>query len=248
MAHKTPSFPQALSQVPLLQEARPAARAALAHRAQYQTKGKGYVLFTKDDIADWFYLIDRGWVKLFTETIDGDEMVLDLLSAHDLIGETSPFYHKTYAVSAEMATGGGYWMFPLRWIEDEIKNHPPFAMAMMRYMAHKKAMRDKHIEHLTLQDAAQRLGCFLLRLLPPGAVMTERARLTLPVDKYLIANYLGMKPETFSRALARLQDELGLDVDGAEITVPRPDRLVTYTCRACSDVYPCRDRVLKVVG
>jgi hypothetical protein len=48
-----------------------------------------------------------------------------------------------------------------------------------------------------------------------------------------------MKPETFSRTLAKLGDEVGVISEGAQVTVPRLDDLVRYTCRACSNAFPC---------
>lgn len=228
--------------VPLLSQARDTSRAALGSVAKRHTGEKGYLLFSQNDAADWFYVIEGGWVKLFSETIDGDDVILDLMTRGDIFGETTYFYNKSYPFNAEIVEQAVFWMIPTSWIEAEIKSHPPFAIAMMQHMAHLKISRDKQIEHHTLQDASQRLGCFLLRLNrgeERGAV-----DLTLPVDKHLIANHLGMKPETLSRALSKLSQELGVLVDGMHIHVPSFQALITYTCRTCSDVFPCQDRAV----
>lgn len=225
--------------VPLLSQARGESRAALEAVAKRHTGEKGYLLFNQHDVADWFYVIESGWIKLFSETIDGDDVILDLMSKGDIFGETTYFYNKSYPFNAEIVEESAFWLIPASWIESEIKSYPPFAMAMMHHMAHLKTERDKQIEHHTLQDASQRLGCFLLRLRSngePGAV-----DLTLPVDKHLIANYLGMKPETFSRALSKLGQELGIKVDGMTIHIPSFQSLITYTCHTCSNIFPCDD-------
>ena len=59
------------------------------------------------------------------------------------------------------------------------------------------------IEQLKAQTGAQRVAEFLLELCP-----TEEGActVTLPYDKILIAGRLGMKPESLSRAFARLRE------------------------------------------
>ena len=58
------------------------------------------------------------------------------------------------------------------------------------------------IEQLTAQTGAQRVAEFLLELCP---VPEGPCAVTLPYDKVLIAGRLGMKPESLSRAFARLR-------------------------------------------
>jgi CRP-like cAMP-binding protein len=226
-----------LSSIPLLSHARASSRAALSSVAKRHTGEKGYLLFEQHDVADWFYVIESGWVKLFSKTIDGDDVILDLMTRGDILAETTYFYNKSYPFNADIIEPAAYWMIPATWIEAEIKSHPPFAIALMQHMAHLKMGRDKQIEHYTLQDASQRLACFLLRLY--DGVDRGAVDLFLPVDKHLIANYLGMKSETLSRALSKLSQELGLMVDGMAIHVPSFQAMITYTCRACSHVFPC---------
>ncbi len=228
------------SEIPLLKQARPDSLQRLAELSKRQTGKKGYLFFSQNDIADWFYVIENGWVKLFSETINGEEIILDLLTKHDIFGETTFFHNNSYSFHAEMIEPGEIWMIPTTWIQAEIQNYPPFAMAMMTHMAHLKTSRDKQIEHHTIQDASQRLACFLLRLY--DGQKSGPIKLMLPIDKHLIANYLGMKPETFSRALIKLNKELDLEIEGMQIRINHLNDLVTYTCQTCSDVFPCFDR------
>jgi CRP-like cAMP-binding protein len=52
---------------------------------------KGRLLFTHQETATHFYVILQGWVKLFRETLDGAQAVVDILSDHHMFGETSIF-------------------------------------------------------------------------------------------------------------------------------------------------------------
>jgi len=59
------------------------------------------------------------------------------------------------------------------------------------------------VERLKAQTGAQRVAEFLLDLCPADA---GSCTVTLPYDKVLIAGRLGIKPESLSRAFARLRE------------------------------------------
>ena len=110
---------------------------------------------------------------------------------------------------------------------------------MLSAMARYRRRQDQELEHRTIQNAPQRIGCFLLRLTRQDA--EGPVTIHLPYDKTLVASRLGMQPETFSRALAKLRDATGITVRGATIEMDSLDRLVRYSCAACSSEFPCQD-------
>jgi len=73
----------------------------------------------------------------------------------------------------------------------------------------------EHIEQIKVLDAPQRVGDFLLRLC---CRREGRCIVELPYEKSLIAMRLGMKPESLSRALARLRP-LGVAVEREQVTI-----------------------------
>jgi CRP-like cAMP-binding protein len=225
------SLPSVFHTIPetRLNDLRAAAR--LAHHK------KGHIILTQGDVADWFYIVQSGWVKLYRETLNGNEVILDLVNTNGMFGETAYFLNQTYPFSAETLVDCAIWSIPQSCLIQAIQNTPAFAMALMTHMARAQTARDKDLEHHTTQNAAQRLGCFILRLCENDAAGS--VILTLPLDKHIIAGYLGMKPETFSRTLAKLGTDVGLTIDGDQIHIPRLNDLVRYTCQSCSNVFPC---------
>ncbi len=200
---------------------------------------KGKVLFIQEDSAEYFYLITNGWVKLFRETIDGTEAVVDVLTKSHLFGETSVFEQDTYSFSAQCVEDSHILMLPTKLLRHAIENNNQMALNMLSSMSAYRRRQGREIEHLNIQNAPQRIGCFLLRLCPEnpsGAVI-----LNLPYDKTLIASRLGMKPETFSRALAKLKSETNIQIKGPVVTISDIDALISYTCNQCSSSFPCED-------
>ena len=85
-----------------------------------------------------------------------------------------------------------------------------------RYRAVVKAQKD-----LKLRTGVERLANYLLRQeIEQGGT----GHLTLQIDKRTLAGRLGMTPENLSRAFGTLKP-YGVEVDGAEITLTKPEDL-----------------------
>jgi CRP-like cAMP-binding protein len=110
---------------------------------------------------------------------------------------------------------------------------------MLQLMSHFRRQQDTELEHRNTQNAPQRIGCFLLRLCKPDA--TDSVVLYLPYDKNLVASRLGMQPETFSRALNKLKEKTDIIINGATITIPSLEKIIHFSCSACSSHFPCQD-------
>ena len=214
---------------------------SLHQNAAVQKLSKGQVVFINHDPAERFYVVLSGWVKLFRETLDGAQAVVDILPASHMFGETSIFENDTYPYSAEAAEPARVLSMPLSLLKTEIKTNSKLALDMLSSMAHYRKQQAQEIEHLSLQNAAQRIGCFLLRLADQDA--NGPVQIHLPYDKTLVAARLGMQPETFSRALAKLKTATSIDVQGATISLESLNQLVNYSCTACSSEFPCKDLV-----
>ena len=86
---------------------------------------------------------------------------------------------------------------------DLLQAHPETAISVLSAtFLHLQGLVEQ-IEQLKARSGAQRVAEFLLELCPEGA---QSATVRLPYDKALIAGRLGMKPESLSRAFARLRD------------------------------------------
>lgn len=223
----------------LFRSGSPAFKEKLEKEANLTRIHKGQVLFIAQEDADKFYIIHTGWVKLFRETFDGTQAIIDILSQNHMFGETSIFEDDAYPFSAEAIEPSEIISFPLSLLKNEIENNPAFSIAMLSSMARYRKQQDLEIEHRTLQNAPQRIGCFLLRL----ANQEHKGPITihLPYDKTLVASRLGMQPETFSRALSKLKDATGISVKGSTIEINNLSDLSGFSCAACSSEFPCQD-------
>lgn len=216
--------------------------AALAATTTRRTTAKGDVLFNHGDTLHHVVLILNGWVKLSRSTLDGAEAVLDVMSTGHLVALHDMFGAGTHTSTATVVEAAEILLIPAPRLMAVLDRKPHLAMTFLRDMATTQNMLEQELEGRTLQKAPQRLGCFLLRLVPPSAQTGNKAPVTLqlPFDKTLLAARLGMQPETFSRALSKLKKDLGITVLGGSITIPNVQALVAHTCSACSGNFPCQ--------
>lgn len=213
-------------------------RQQFATQAHLEPYGKNTSLFLTDDKVESFFLIISGQVKVYRATQSGEEAVLDILGSGQLLGDSALFNDHRAIHSAETVAETNLLRLPLSLLEKAVDTQPDVAKAMLKRVAAQNRQQDKELEHAKLQSASQRIGCFLLRLLdaPEQGVFS----ITLPYDKTLIASRLGMQPETFSRALAKLKTETGLRINGAAVEGDDIQTLARYACAACASCYPCK--------
>ena len=234
-----PNIGEILRGLPLFKNASDDFFSELLGNVSVQKYPKGKILFLHGDEAERFYLIQSGWVKLFRETLDGAQAVVDIFTAGHLFGETSIFEGSIYPYSAEVVEQGYIVSMPLSLLKSEIEANNKLALDMLSSMARYRRQQDQEIEHRSLQNAAQRIGCFLLRLTNQDT--NGKVKIHLPYDKMLVASRLGMQPETFSRALKKLKEQTGIEINGATISMDSLDQIVSYSCAACSAEFPCKD-------
>lgn len=245
----TPHLPDAnagnmttyLASLPLFNGVSGDALAALAASTAALSVTRGHILCHQDDAADRLYIITKGWVKLHRDTLDGQEAVLDMLTAHHHCGESALAEGTRYSWSAEAVEDSEVLAIPMQSARQLSLTEPAFLYNVVQAMAQHERQRDDELEHLKIQHAPQRIGCFLLKLVPQASLHGDVPcpPLHLPYNKSLLAMRLGMKAETFSRAFNTLKSEVGLQVEGATVTIPDVPRLADYTCSCCSKQFPC---------
>jgi len=183
--------------------------------AVFRTHHRHSLLFVQDDAVDRFFVVITGWVKLFRQTPGGEEAIIEVFGPGDSFGEAAMFMTGRYPVSAEIVEDARLIEIPAEPFRRRIHGDADLAFRMLGSMSSKLKGFVRRTEQFNSYNAPQRVAQFLLRYC--GATRDGSA-IRLPYDKFLIAGRLGMKPETFSRALAALRD-VGVDVDRNEVRV-----------------------------
>lgn len=213
--------------------------AEFSSAAQVLDSEKGQMLFLQDDPSEWFYFVVSGWIKLFRETVDGGEAVLDVLTSGHIFGEAAILDGGMHTVGAAVVEKTVLLRLPATILKNAIAKNHKVALGMLASVSRQRRQQTQDIEKLSLQNTSQRIGCFLLRMCKTSDVTS--AEFKLPYDKSLIAARLGMQCETFSRALNKLRKETSITVKGSSVGIPDVSELAAFSCSNCSQEFPCHD-------
>lgn len=196
----------------------------LLRDASIRDHPKGQLLFQQGDTADRFYVVLGGWVKIFRLTPDGDEAVMALFARGESFAEAAMFMGGQFPASAEVVEQARLLRVESRPFKNRLHAEPEIAVAMLASVSLRMHYLVGQIEQLQVRSGTQRVADFLLKLCSAEDGPTEIA---LPYDKSLIASRLGMKPESFSRALARLRD-LGVRTERSRVSIADAAALAEY--------------------
>lgn len=206
----------------------------LLHGAAPRPHAKNHMIFEQGDKATAFYIVLEGWVKVFRPSLSGDEAVFGVFAAGETFGEAAMFIGGHYPAAAQAVEDSRLIAVQSKVFRDQLTKHPDFAFQMLGAMSRHLHSLVLQVEQLQTRSSAQRLAQFLVSLAP---VKEGSAVLVLPYDKSLIAHRLGMKPESLSRAFARLRVQ-GVSTDGNRVLVDDMSHLRGY-----GDEGPMRERM-----
>jgi len=178
-------------------------------------------VFRQGDPATAFFIVVDGWVKLYRITVAGDEAIIHVFAKGDSFAEAVAFTGQPYPATAEAVSNARIVRIPADHVIRCIRGMPDIALAMIASTSQHLHHLVQQVEQLKAQTGVQRVAEFLASLCPPG---NDTCTIALPYDKALIAGRLGLKPESLSRAFAKLR-AVGVDVHASHVEVRHPDRL-----------------------
>ena len=192
------------------------------------------LLFSQGDPADSFFVILEGRVKLFTATEDGDENVVNVFGEGRSFGEAAMFASGRFPVNAEVVEDARLVRIMADHLFSHLAENKDLAFRMLAVMARRHRQFQQDITDIKSKTPGQRLGGFILaQTLAQTDVLSGSVSTSLPFDKALIAARIGIKPESLSRALARLRD-IGVDCQGRDVHIEDIQRLREF----CEETEP----------
>jgi len=203
--------------------------------AQIRSYKKGKFIYLQGDAAKFFYVVGGGWIKLFRTMPEGQEVIIDLLTTGHTFGEDAVFEQERHACSARVVEDVQLLSIPADLLKHQIRLNPSLALNMFTTMSKHHRHHSGALAFNTMLSAPQRIGCFLLRLCVGDN--KKRAAFNLPYDKSLIADTLGMKSATFSRALAILKQKTQVRMSGPSVEIDSVQKLAEYVYGPESGVY-----------
>ena len=198
---------------------------------------KGGFFFYQGDPALQVLLLTAGRVRLAQVTPDGQQVVLNLISAGAIFGIISVIQATDYPVSAQAMEDSTALVWPRQIMMQLVEKFPPLALNAMRLMADHIQETQNRLRELSTERVERRLARTLLRLAAQTGVKTpEGVQIGLPLTRQDLAEMIGTTLYTVSRILSQWEGQ-GLVRSGRERVIIRfPHGLV-----AIAENLPARD-------
>jgi CRP/FNR family transcriptional activator FtrB len=176
--------------------------------------GHEHHLYALGDKVEEVYVILDGHVELSVE-IDGRRSVVEVARKGTVIGDAALFGDGKFLMTARVLSSASLLAIPAASFRAKLEPRIDIITHMLSTMSFRLRMLVRQIAELKLKTTAQRLGSFLLSMV---SAEEGAATVRFPYDKKLVADELGMKPESLSRALSKLA-KVGVDSRADNVVV-----------------------------
>jgi len=210
---------------------------ALAGRSVERRFARDEVLFIAGEEARGLFVIVEGSVRAFRESVEGREQVIHVERAGATVAEVPVFDDGTFpsTVAAEEETSALF--IDRRDVRRLCIEHPEIALAALKVLASRLRRCAELVEALSLREVGQRLARFLLN---EARAKGERAgtglRVELTHTNQQIAARVGSVREVVSRALARLQHDGLIALEGRALDIPNESALAAFAGEERNDL------------
>jgi CRP-like cAMP-binding protein len=165
----------------------------------------GTTIFSRGDDAEFVYVVDQGIVRITRTALSGQRRILAFMAPGDLFGIPDC---GVYANTAETVGPAKLHRFSWPKLRQLMTEEPLLQHTLLIKLAHDFRQAQRQMMMLGQQSAHQRLAMFLLDFIRnPDFYDKALARLTIPVNRFDLADYLGTTRETAARAMTRLEEK-----------------------------------------
>jgi CRP-like cAMP-binding protein len=210
---------------------RPAAEPAASPDSLAALEGLGVVialgrdepLFRPGDTAEFYFKVLKGAVRSCQVLVDGRRHIGEFFLAGDFIGLDAV---ESYAFAAEAIVDASLIRYSRRKVEALAAEEPRVGQSLVEIMRSGLAAARERMLLLGHMTAMERIACFLLDL----SKRRNDGRISLPMTRTDIGDYLGLTMETVSRVLSQLRSDGIITQHGLhELTLVKPAALAELT-------------------
>jgi CRP/FNR family transcriptional regulator len=173
------------------------------------------MLFSQNQEASGFYLIDSGQIKIFRMAADGREQIIHLFGEGEIFGEVPVFQGSVYPAYAQAGKKSKVIYFSREDFLALGKKQPEILLSLLAVLSMRLRNFVELIDDFSLKDITARLAKFLCANCAGCNVRAVK----LPFTKTELASRLGTIPATLSRTFKKLADLDIIKVSGNRIEI-----------------------------
>lgn len=198
----------------------------VAQTLDLRTFPEGIYLFFEGDPPTYLYVIVRGHVALIRHTLEGRDVVLDVMRPGNMVGELAIFEGVPYSASGKTLDAVTAVVIPREQFHHMLARYPRLASAVIFDLTRRVRHLSDLVQSLAIERVEQRLARILLRLARiSGEAQQEGILIRLPLTRQDLADMAGTTVETTIRTLSRLRREGIVDTMHGHVLIRDMKRL-----------------------
>ncbi|MCC5968585.1 MAG: helix-turn-helix domain-containing protein [Pararhodobacter sp.] len=187
---------------------------ALMEKSYAQNFPAGLELIRQGDPADFLHVVLEGSVELYASWA-GRECTMAVVRPVSTFILAACIKDAPYLMAARTLGRSRLILVPSADLRQIFRRDPEFAVSVIDELAACYRTMVRNAKSLKLRNSRERVASYLLR---QSRLAGDVASYMLPVEKRLLASYLGMTPENLSRTLRTLESA-GVKVDGMRVII-----------------------------
>ena len=188
------------------------------------------VIFRKGDEGDSLMIVAEGKVKIRSTSLDGREIVLNLIDTGEVFGEIAMLDGHERSGDAVAVGDVCLLVISRRDIVPILHNHPQVSVRLMFLLCERLRRTSEQVEDLVFLVQSVRLAKTLLRLAQQfGVPGQDSVAIELKMSQRELGSLVGMRREALNRQLGTWREEGLIEVSDGRIiicNVPAFERLL----------------------
>lgn len=188
---------------------------------------EGETVFNVGAIAERFFLLLDGTIRVVRTTADGNQVVPLHIPAGQLFGIAPAFDLTSYPATAVAASECVTLSWPARLWRIFVEDYDGFATETWKTIGERMQLLHSRIEQLATQAVEQRIAVLLLQIVgQSGRKVDDGIEIEFPITRATIAEMTGTTLHTVSRLLSQWERDGIVASTRKHITLTKPHDLV----------------------
>ena len=177
----------------------------LAINSEMFTCRRNTRLFFAEEKSDSIYLVKEGRIKLLRASIDGREVILDILGPGEIFGELALTDEELRSHSAEAVDDALVCIISRKEFEGLLQRHPEMALRVLKLVGLRRRELEMRLEDLVFQPLAGRLALALLWQGQRHGITEADGNIRISLTQSDLANLIGASREGVAEQLKEMK-------------------------------------------
>jgi len=208
-----------LRQVPLFRSLRAEDTGRLAALLRRQTLPRGEVLCRKGEEGNTLYMIIAGKIKIVRHSLNGDEVILAVLSAGDFCGEMALLDGLPRSADAIAVEETSLYVLTRADFFSCVANNERAVKTILATLSKRLRKADDLLEDIFFLNVASRLVKKLLEMVGSNVSQEEGGIIRLNITQTTIAGMIGASRESVNKELRNLREQGLIEIAEKKIMI-----------------------------